>query len=423
MNRLYVVESTPSATGAMADHRWPLRASDVEAFARLVAEGLGVKYASGEPAKLPSLPSDALAALVRDLQQHRGTSLVVAGDQQPPVVHALAHAMNEALGNVGKTVYYTAPLEANPVNQLESLRELVSDIDAGQVEVLLILGGNPVFTAPADLQFREKLLKVGLRIYLGLYEDETAELCHWHIPQAHYLESWGDVRAFDGTVSIIQPLIAPLYDGKTAHELLSVLLGQAGRVPHSVVHDYWQGQKPGPNFEAAWESWLNEGVVAGDGSAAQAGEVCARFPGSARSEHARSRQRQTALKSSSVPTLQFGTGRFANYGWLQELPKPLTKLTWDNAAMLSLATAERLGVKNGDVVKLRFAGPRDSGPRLDHAGPRGRFRHGAFGLRAKRARARSAPESGSMLTRFAPRARCGLAPGLRSPRPATRTAW
>ena len=137
--------------------------------------------------------------------------------------------MNEALGNVGKTVYYTAPIEANPVNQLQSLRELVSDIEAGQVDVLLMLGGNPVFTAPADLQFREKLLKVGLRIHLGQHEDETAELCHWHIPEAHYLESWGDVRAFDGTVSIIQPLIAPLYEGKTAHELLSVLLGQAGR--------------------------------------------------------------------------------------------------------------------------------------------------------------------------------------------------
>src|SRR5208337_1153710 len=129
----------------------------------------------------------------------------------------------------------------------------------GQVDVFVILGGNPAFTAPADLQFREKLLQVGLRIHLGQHEDETAELCHWHIPEAHYLESWGDVRAFDGTVSIIQPLIAPLYEGKSPHELLSVLLGQAGQVPHSVVQDYWKGQTHVPNFEAAWESWLNDG--------------------------------------------------------------------------------------------------------------------------------------------------------------------
>src|SRR5208337_671835 len=147
MNRLYVVESTPSITGAMADHRWPLLASDVEALARSVAEGLGVKALSGKPPAFSNIPGEWVAALVRDLQQHRGASLVVAGDRQPPIVHALAHAMNAALGNVGKTVYYTAPLEANPVNQLESLREVVSDIEAGQVEVLLIVGGNPVFTA------------------------------------------------------------------------------------------------------------------------------------------------------------------------------------------------------------------------------------------------------------------------------------
>ena len=198
MNRLYAVESTPSATGAMADHRWPLRASEVETFARFVADGLGVRYLPGAPPTFSNLSNDSVAALVRDLQQHRGACLVVAGVQQPPVVHALAHAMNEALGNVGKTVYYTAPIEANPVNQLQSLRELASEIEAGQVDVLVMLGGNPVFTAPADLQFREKLLKVGLRIYLGLYEDETAELCHWHIPAAHYLEFVGRCSGIRG---------------------------------------------------------------------------------------------------------------------------------------------------------------------------------------------------------------------------------
>jgi molybdopterin-containing oxidoreductase family iron-sulfur binding subunit len=356
MNRLYVVESTPSPTGAMADHRWPLRASDVEAFARLVADGLGVKAQSRERPEFSNIPADSVAALVRDLQQHRGASLVVAGDQQPPVVHALAHAMNEAMGNVGTSVYYTAPLETNPVNQLESLRELVSDMDAGRVDTLLILGGNPVFTAPADLRFGEKLLKVGLRVHLGQHEDETAELCHWHIPQAHYLESWGDVRAFDGTVSIIQPLIAPLYEGKTAHELLAVLLGQAGRAPHSVVHDYWKGQKPVANFEAAWESWLNEGVVEGTALPAKPVKLAPDLQARLTENAPPGDGRNGSLEIVFHPDPAIWDGRFANLGWLQELPKPLTKLTWDNAALLSLASAARLGVKNGDVVKLRFQG-------------------------------------------------------------------
>jgi molybdopterin-containing oxidoreductase family iron-sulfur binding subunit len=358
MNRLYVVESTPSITGAMADHRWPMRASQVEAFARLVAQGLGVGTVFGETPRDSSFPSDAPARypFVSDLQQHRGTSLVLAGNQQPPIVHALAHAMNEALGNVGKTVYYTASLEANPTSQLQSLRELVSDIEAGQVDVLLILGGNPLFTAPADFQFREKLLKVGLRIYLGLYEDETAEYCHWHIPQAHYLESWGDVRAYDGTVSIIQPLIAPLYEGKTPHELLSVLLGQSGRLPHSVVHDYWKGQMPGQDFEAAWESWLNEGVVAGTALPAKPVKLAPDLQARLTTKTPAGQGQESGFEVVFRPDPTIWDGRFANYGWLQELPKPLTKLTWDNAAMLSLATAERLGVRNGDVVKLHFEG-------------------------------------------------------------------
>jgi molybdopterin-containing oxidoreductase family iron-sulfur binding subunit len=356
MNRLYVVESTPSATGVMADHRWPMRASEVEAFARLVAEGLGVKALLRTPPEFSNVPAEWVAALVRDLQQHRGASLVLAGDQQPPVVHALAHAMNDALGNAGRSVYYTAPIEAKPVNQLQSLRELIADIDAGQVEALLILSENPVFNAPADLQFREKLLKVGLRIYLGLYEDETSELCHWHIPQTHFLESWGDIRAFDGTVSIIQPLIAPLYDGKTAHELLAVLLGQAGQTPHATVHDYWKDQRPLPNFEAAWESWLNEGVVAGTTLSEKpvklVPDLPARLAQNAPGGHSQGNNLEVVFR----PDPTIWDGQFANNGWLQELPKPLTKLTWDNAAMLSLATATRLGLKNGDVVRLRLQG-------------------------------------------------------------------
>jgi len=356
MNRLYVVESMPSITGAMADHRKPLRASEVEAFARLIAPGVGIKGPTGAPAAAANVSADWMAALVRDLQNHRGTSLVIAGEGQPPTVHALAHAMNDALGNVGRTVYYTTPLEVGPANQLQSLRELVSDIDSGQVEVLLILGGNPAYAAPADLQFEKKLLKVSLRIYLGLYEDETSVLCHWHIPQAHYLESWGDVRAFDGTVSIIQPLIAPLYEGKTAHELLAVFQGQSGRTPHSVVHDYWRAQKPAANFEALWESWLNDGVVAATALPEKAVKPAADLPARLAQNAPGGRNAGNGFEIVFQPDPTIWDGRFANNGWLQELPKPLSKLTWDNAAMLSLGSAARLGVKNGDVLKLGFEG-------------------------------------------------------------------
>src|SRR5262249_4889389 len=192
MNRLYVVESTPSITGAMADHRLSLRAGEIEHFARAVAQALGLTGGPESQWIAAATHAKWIAALVGDLQHHRGSSLVVAGDQQSPVVHALAHAMNHTLGNISHTVTYTSPAQAKPVAQGGSLCELVQDMETGRVELLLILGGNPVFTAPADLRFAEQLAKVPLRIHCSLYEDETAALCHWHIPEAHSLESWSD---------------------------------------------------------------------------------------------------------------------------------------------------------------------------------------------------------------------------------------
>ena len=188
MNRLYAVETTLTITGAMADHRLPLSSAEVEAFSRAVAAGLGVKPGTAVSAPPSKVPGDWIPAIVRDLEQHRGSSIVIAGDQQPPSMHALAHAMNQALGNVGRTVIHTDPIEANPVDGVQSIRELAGDIQSGAVDVLVIVGGNPVFNAPADLAFAENLLKVNLRIHLGLYDDETAELCHWHIPETQYLE-------------------------------------------------------------------------------------------------------------------------------------------------------------------------------------------------------------------------------------------
>src|SRR5205085_3943604 len=224
MNRLYAVETTPTNTGAKADHRFAVKPSELEAFARALAAALG---ANGITAPSGSVPhADKIGAIAKDLKGASGKSIVIPGDYAPPVIHALAHAMNAALGNVGQTVVYTEPLAFGPndqlTDQIEDLRALVNDIDAGQVEMLIIVGGNPVYNAPADFQFREHLKKLNdqkkLTAHLGLHFDETSEWCLWHVPEAHYLEAWGDARAYDGTVSIMQPLIAPICRGPSALE-------------------------------------------------------------------------------------------------------------------------------------------------------------------------------------------------------------
>ena len=354
MNRLYAVEVTPSNTGAVADHRLPLRPSEVEAFARVLAAALAVPQVGGAPLP-PSVPPKWLQALVRDLQGHKGSSLVIAGEQQPPVVHALAHLMNAALGNAGRTVEYTDPLAVEPVNELESLRALCADMrDPKAVDLLLIIGTNPIYSAPPDLKFPQTLLNVRTRVHMGLYSDETAELCHWHIPQTHFLESWGDGRAYDGTVSFAQPLIAPLYEGRSPHELLSALLGRAGQTSHDAVRGYWKAQrkdKDDKTFEAYWETSLHDGVAAGTAlpvkPAAPSGGIPAASPAAGA---------PGGLDVIFRPDPTVFDGRFSNNGWLQELPKPFSTLTWDNAALVSVATAAKLGVTNGDVVKLALAG-------------------------------------------------------------------
>ena len=246
LNRMYVVEPSPTPTGGMADHRIVLRAVEVEAFASELSAAIGGGGNSSGKYK-------EVAAIARDLQAHRGTCVVVAGPNQPPNVHALAHAMNQALGNVGKTVTYTDPIEANPVDQRQSLAELVTDMNAGKVDSLLILGGNPVYAAPVDLDFAAALKKVNFRAYLSLFPDETSALVNWHIPEAHYLESWSDVRGYDGTVSIVQPLIAPLYGGKTAHEIIATLSGQPGKTSHELVQENWQTPSNSASFDIFWQ--------------------------------------------------------------------------------------------------------------------------------------------------------------------------
>lgn len=355
LNRLYVVESCPSVTGTMADHRVRRRARDIEPLARKVAQRLGVR---GAPAVSSGADDVFAEAVARDLEKHRGSSLVLAGDQQPPSVHALAHVINHALGNENRTAVYTDPVAANPVDQLGSLRELVADMRNGLVEVLIIVGGNPVFTAPRDLAFADHLSRVKLRVHLGLYEDETSTLCHWHIPEAHFLESWSDARAFDGTVSILQPLIAPLYGGKSAHELLAALAGQSSLSSHDAVRGYWQKFGGWKSFEESWEAALHDGLI--PGTALPPKRVTLRDAFVEQSTPAQ--KPVSGLEIAFRPDPTVWDGSFANNGWLQELPKPLTKLTWDNAALLSPATAKRLGLKNEDLIEVRHRGATVRGP-------------------------------------------------------------
>ncbi|MDB6124981.1 MAG: hypothetical protein JWQ71_3974 [Pedosphaera sp.] len=354
MNRLYVVESTPTVTGSMADHRLPISSADVEGLARSLAQQVGVVMGSNVNAS-PADPHDKwIAAVARDLQNNRGASIVVAGEQQPPIVHALAHMMNQVLGNFGKTMDFTASAEAQPVNQVQSLRELVQDMDAGRVDCLVMMGGNPVFAAPADFQFAERLSKVKLRIHLSPGQDETSAYCHWHIPESHFLEAWSDVRAFDGTASIIQPLIHPLYDSRSAHELIEVMMLQPTRLGYDIVRDYWKSQIRGADFEQSWRRALHDGVITG--TELQARQVQIKMSEGVPKASNRQGDKFANLEVSFLPDPGIWDGRFANNGWLQEIPRPFSKLTWDNAALVSPALAERIHVTNGDVVELRYKG-------------------------------------------------------------------
>jgi molybdopterin-containing oxidoreductase family iron-sulfur binding subunit len=347
MNRLYAVESTPGVTGASADHRLPMRAADVEAFTRSVAALLGIGAPAGPPTPFTR-------AVAEDLKAHRRKSLVLAGDGQPPAVHALAHAMNAALENAGVTVSYIDPVPFRPEPQVESFRKLVAEMEAGRVETLVILGGNPAFTAPADVPFAREIEKVNLRVHLSAHSDETSALCQWHVPEAHFLESWSDARAFDGTASIVQPLIAPLYGGKTAHEVIAALTSQPERTSYEIVRDYWKDKLPG-DFETSWRRALHDGVIAGTAFAPKAVELST-VSSQLSAPRPKIQNPKSGLEIVFRPDPTIYDGRFANNMWLQELPKPITKLTWDNALLLSPATAGRLGVVSEEVVRITCRG-------------------------------------------------------------------
>jgi MoCo/4Fe-4S cofactor protein with predicted Tat translocation signal len=350
MNRLYMIESMPTSTGAKADHRVGVKASEIS---RIFDENSGL------------LPGKFFEALKSDVHSHEGSSIVIAGDHQPPAVHAFAHAMNARLGNVGKTVFYSDPVDANPVNQFDSLKDLVTDINAGKVDLLVILGGNPVYDAPADLNFADSLKnnKVPLRVHYGLYQDETAELCQWHIHATHELEAWGDARAYDGTASIIQPLIAPLYNGKSAIEFVALLSGQADATGYDLVRAYWQKQHTGADFDQFWRKSLHDGWIEGTTYAPKS--VTAKSPAPVDSGP---KSDSAAIELNIRRDSTIYDGQFANNGWLQELPKPMSKLTWDNAILIGPKMAKDLGLATEDVVELGVNGKKVTGPVWIQAG-------------------------------------------------------
>jgi Fe-S-cluster-containing dehydrogenase component len=355
MNRLYVIEPAPSLTGSSADHRLPLRSTDVELFARALAARLGMGSAaplSGEAAKW-------LETVAADLQKERGASLVIAGEHQSAAVHALAHAMNASLGNVGATLYYTEPEDADGPGNLESIRALCAEMDRGKVDLLLILGGNPVYDAPHDFDFASKLRKVNTSIHLSTHFDETSAYCQWHVAESHYLETWSDARAHDGTASIIQPLISPLYYTHSAHDLVAAFGDKSGQPAYEAVRAYWTEASVhlGPAIDVGWRKWLNDGVIPGTKFAPITAEL--KFNPATLPAFKAAPPDQIEFIFRPDPTVY--DGRFANNGWLQELPKPVTKLTWDNAALLSPKLAQKMDLthivaaRGGEHGQIRAA--------------------------------------------------------------------
>jgi Fe-S-cluster-containing dehydrogenase component/anaerobic selenocysteine-containing dehydrogenase len=351
MNRLYVVESCPTGTGAVADHRLALRPDDIGRFVAALAADLGVPGVERPQLSGDSRAQRWLEAVSADLQRVSGRGLVIAGDTLPAEAHVLVHAINEVLGNAGRTVLYTDPVEARPAAQHDELAELVADMNDGRVDLLICIDCNPVYSAPGDLRFADAMARVKLRFHVGLHADETAELCHWHVPMNHALESWSDARAHDGTEGVQQPLIEPLYDGKSPHDILAVLLGQPDDTGLDLIRRRWRERYP-VDFEQRWRRVLHDGLAEGTALAPRNAGVRA---GAATDAAAALAAREPSGEGLDVairldPNVH--DGRFANNGWLQELPRPLSKITWDNAALVSPGTAASLGVRSGDVVAL-----------------------------------------------------------------------
>ncbi|MGD8922475.1 MAG: 4Fe-4S dicluster domain-containing protein, partial [Candidatus Zixiibacteriota bacterium] len=361
MNRLYVIESTLSVTGTNADHRLPVASHDIGGFAlRLLKElrnqGLavmpGVEFDDGS---LPEFDSKWIQALARDLIRVKGSGLVVAGRRQPAAVHAIVYAINDALGNVGNTINYHE-LRDVAIPGRKDLADLVNQMNRGSIETLLILNTNPVYTAPEDLQFGDALKKVKHSVELAPYVAETTPMVEWHIPMAHFLESWGDTRATDGTRSVIQPLIEPLFNGRSMIEVLGLVTSGRDLRGYDIVRETWKDIIGGGDFESKWRKVLHDGLLTEKLPSASNPKAKSRPTTALTSEiTSLTKSRPEGMEIVFVPGDLYD-GRYANNGWLMELADPITKLTWDNPAMISYKAAKSLGLKSGDMVKIEFDG-------------------------------------------------------------------
>ena len=356
LNRLYAIESSPTTTGLKAEHRLGLRASEIPAFAAALASAVGVSGVAAPAYAWTDEQTKFLTALAKDLKASGGKSAVIPGLYQDASVAALAAAINSALGNTGKTVIAagesSVPL---PSDQLAGFKALVADLNAGKVDWLVILNGNPIYDAPADLDFADAFNKATIIAHLGSHVNETGLISHWHIPTAHYLESWSDARSYDGTVSIVQPLIDPLYGGRSAHDVLQTLLDEPELSAYEAVRTTTKPLIKG-DFETGWrkalhQGWIDGTAYAGDSGVKAAGGIQVPAPSS-----------KDALEIIFRPDPNIYDGRWSNVGWLQELPKPVTNLSWDNAAQVSGATLTKLGLEEDNIIELTVNGRKVKAP-------------------------------------------------------------
>jgi molybdopterin-containing oxidoreductase family iron-sulfur binding subunit len=340
MNRLYVVETMPTVTGFKAEHRLGLKPSEVTAFAVALAGGAAPAFSNPDAQRF----MDALKA---DLKAASGKCVVIPGEQAPAAVHAAAYELNQVLGAVGKTVVYTETVNPLPSEQTADLKALVGDMQAGKVKWLVVLGANPIYSAPADLEFATAYAKVPNTVHLGSHVDETAVASLWHINKAHYLESWSDARAYDGTISIVQPMIAPLYGGVTAHEVLQSLLDNAQLSAFDAVQANAKTYIKG-DFATGWRKALHDGWVEGTAFTPKS-VTAAKATASAAAA-------VSGIEISFRPDGSLYDGRYANVGWLQEIPRQVTNLSWDNAALIGIDTMAQMGIEENDTLELTLNG-------------------------------------------------------------------
>jgi len=346
--RLYALESTPTLTGARADHRLARAPHLIEQFAWRLAARCGVP---GVPADLPAASDERLAsweaALTKALLAARGRSLIVAGGSVSAATRVLVHALNATLGNVGVSVDYITPSDVSPADHEASITQLAQDMHDGRVRSLLIVDANPVYEAPADFDFAAALERVPYSLHLGLYRDETARRAVWHVPQTHACEQWSDARAHDGMASIMQPVIAPLYRGRSAHELLASCTGEASPDGLALVRGHWSARTGISDFDDFWQHALSHGVIEGTAYSPQT-LTAPRVPQAPKFA-------EPGPSAVFVADPSVGAGEFANNPWLQELPRPFTKLTWDNAALLGPQTAAAYALRDGDIARIALA--------------------------------------------------------------------